>query len=150
MPTRWWCRRTDRIYRFAPSHCKRAVQRKEHPHRECGWFVLVPRDDALDMVGETNLGAPENEVIHHCPPNGKATMPCCGRTPFEVPRSERITSQLSEVTCMIEDDSLGDRLAAKHGIGEKPDAQEHIDFVTGKPEGGDGTDQWRYWEQQDE
>lgn len=36
----------------------------------------------------------------------------------------------------VEDDGrevgIGERLAAKHGIGENPHAQEHIDFLTGK------------------
>lgn len=40
------------------------------------------------------------EVVHMCPPEGSGLMPCCGRTPFEVPRWEhRITLQPSLVTC---------------------------------------------------
>ena len=36
---------------------------------------------------------------HACPPVGSGLMPCCGRTPFEVPRSHRITVDTDLVTC---------------------------------------------------
>lgn len=38
------------------------------------------------------------EVVHRCPPKGSAFMPCCGRTPFEVPRWHRMTIR-NKVTC---------------------------------------------------
>lgn len=37
--------------------------------------------------------------MHMCPPDGAVTMPCCGRTPFEVPRSDRMTIYSEDVTC---------------------------------------------------
>ena len=39
------------------------------------------------------------ETTHRCPPDGEGTMPCCGRTPFEVPRSGRMTEDASLVNC---------------------------------------------------
>lgn len=38
------------------------------------------------------------EPVHACPPEGTGVMPCCGRTPFEVPRTDRMTST-EPVTC---------------------------------------------------
>jgi hypothetical protein len=37
--------------------------------------------------------------VHRCPPGGSGIMPCCGRTPFEVPLHDRITLDPVEVTC---------------------------------------------------
>lgn len=37
--------------------------------------------------------------VHACPPDGSSTMPCCGRTPFEVPPTDRMTVQPELVTC---------------------------------------------------
>lgn len=39
------------------------------------------------------------EVVHQCPPKGKAVTPCCGKTPFELPRTDRMTLKKSLVTC---------------------------------------------------
>jgi hypothetical protein len=39
------------------------------------------------------------EVVHQCPPGDAGTMPCCGRTPFEVSPGERITLDPELVTC---------------------------------------------------
>lgn len=37
--------------------------------------------------------------VHACPSDGGGgLMPCCGKTPFEVPRTDRMTSD-GEVTC---------------------------------------------------
>lgn len=37
------------------------------------------------------------ETFHACPPDGSGLTPCCGRTPFELPRGDRINSET--VTC---------------------------------------------------
>ena len=39
------------------------------------------------------------ETIHACPPDGSGLMPCCGKTPFELPRSDRMTANPAAVTC---------------------------------------------------
>jgi hypothetical protein len=45
------------------------------------------------------VGASPSGVTHRCPPDGSGTMPCCDRTPFEVPETDHITSDASLVTC---------------------------------------------------
>lgn len=40
-----------------------------------------------------------DEITHACPPDGSGLTPCCGRTPVELPRTDRITSQADAVTC---------------------------------------------------
>lgn len=42
----------------------------------------------------------ENRATHQCPPEGSGIMPCCGRTPFEVSRSDRMTVHADFVTCL--------------------------------------------------
>jgi hypothetical protein len=58
---------------------------------------------ALTASGEARLlYNPENvaEVTHACPPDdGGGLMPCCGLTPFEVPRTDRMTLDPELVTC---------------------------------------------------
>ncbi|MEU1071885.1 MULTISPECIES: HIT domain-containing protein [unclassified Streptomyces] len=39
------------------------------------------------------------ETVHACPPDGSGLLPCCQRTPFEVPRTDRITEDPAAVTC---------------------------------------------------
>lgn len=39
------------------------------------------------------------ENVHACPPTGTTVMPCCGRTPLEVPRTDRMTAHRDQVTC---------------------------------------------------
>lgn len=40
-----------------------------------------------------------SEVIHMCPPVGHGYTNCCGKTPFELPRDDRLTLDPGEVTC---------------------------------------------------
>lgn len=40
-------------------------------------------------------------TVHLCPPEGSGEMPCCGRSPFEVPRTDRITEDVYLVTCGV-------------------------------------------------
>lgn len=39
------------------------------------------------------------EVTHACPPVGSGVTPCCGRTPFELPRDDKMTLDPGLVTC---------------------------------------------------
>jgi hypothetical protein len=43
-------------------------------------------------------------VVHRCPPSGESTTPCCGRTPFELKRSDQITLDDDLVTCGVDRD----------------------------------------------
>ena len=58
-------------------------------------------DRALVASGEARLrAATQPEIIHLCPPDGNGgLMPCCGLTPFEVPRTDRMTLDPALVTC---------------------------------------------------
>jgi hypothetical protein len=38
------------------------------------------------------------EIVHACPPDGSGLTPCCGRTPFELPLGDRISSE-APITC---------------------------------------------------
>lgn len=40
------------------------------------------------------------EIIHACPPEGSGLTPCCGKTPFELPLGDRISSEPDAVTCL--------------------------------------------------
>jgi hypothetical protein len=51
--------------------------------------------------GEHCFCGPEcsgEEVVHGCPPDGSGLTPCCGRTPFELPLGDRISSE-APTTC---------------------------------------------------
>jgi len=39
------------------------------------------------------------EVVHRCPPGDSALTPCCGKSPFELPRTDRLTVHDEQVTC---------------------------------------------------
>lgn len=39
------------------------------------------------------------EITHACPPGAEIFMPCCGLTPFDVSRWDRITLDPELVTC---------------------------------------------------
>ena len=39
------------------------------------------------------------EIVHGCPPDGSGLTPCCGQTPFELPRTDRMATDPGFVTC---------------------------------------------------
>lgn len=41
----------------------------------------------------------EDTIVHACPPDGSGLMPCCGRSPIDVPLTERISMDGTAVTC---------------------------------------------------
>ena len=41
----------------------------------------------------------EDTTVHACPPDGSGLMPCCGRSPIDVPLTERISMDGTTVTC---------------------------------------------------
>jgi hypothetical protein len=53
---------------------------------------------AVDRVAAETPPA-ETETVHACPPDGSGLTPCCGRTPFELPRTDRISSEADAITC---------------------------------------------------
>lgn len=69
----------------------------ESPHPwERSWAVYDRLRSAIRCRGP--MRGPE--VVHRCPPEGSGLMPCCGRTPFEVPSSDRMTADAQLVTCL--------------------------------------------------
>ncbi len=38
-------------------------------------------------------------IVHAEPPDGSGLTRCCGRTPFELPRTDRMTDGITSVTC---------------------------------------------------
>ncbi|MGW4670117.1 hypothetical protein [Streptomyces sp. NPDC004324] len=57
--------------------------------------------EAAHAEGEHAFCGPEcssQEIIHACPPVGSGLTPCCGRTPFELPLTDRISTE-APVTC---------------------------------------------------
>lgn len=57
---------------------------------------VTDRDLANNAV---TVAVTAREVTHACPPTGSGVMPCCERTPFEVPRWHRMTLDPDLVTC---------------------------------------------------
>ncbi|MCU1592451.1 MAG: hypothetical protein JWP11_3707 [Frankiales bacterium] len=45
------------------------------------------------------IAATPREQTHGCPPDGSGLTPCCGRTPFELPQTDRMTDDAALVTC---------------------------------------------------
>jgi hypothetical protein len=48
---------------------------------------------------------PDSEIVHACPPDGSGVTPCCNLTPFELPRTQRMTTDATEVTCQGQTDT---------------------------------------------
>lgn len=67
--------------------------RRHAPH-ELG-SPAAPTDGPGGVADEEQ---PTAEVVHGCPPDGSGLTPCCGRTPFELPLADRISSE-APVTC---------------------------------------------------
>jgi len=42
---------------------------------------------------------PPEPPVHACPPDGSTECPCCGLTPFDLPREDGITLDPGQVTC---------------------------------------------------
>jgi len=68
------------------------------PDGEPYWLELDPERAA---VLRQNLAGPEaaREVVHACPAAGDGLTPCCGRTPFELLRTDRMSADPAAVTC---------------------------------------------------
>jgi len=49
-------------------------------------------------AGVSGAADEETETVHACPPDGSGLTPCCGRTPFELPLGDRISSE-APTTC---------------------------------------------------
>jgi hypothetical protein len=54
-------------------------------------------------------------TVHASPPDGSGLTSCCGRPPFELPRTDRMTSRLNRVTCSVLKDR-GVHVVGKHFV----------------------------------
>ena len=59
-----------------------------------GIKALVIPGEAAQIVRQE-----PDQVTHRRPPDGESLMPCCGLTPFEAPRTDRMTLAGELVTC---------------------------------------------------
>lgn len=41
----------------------------------------------------------DHSTVHQCPHEGEAVTPCCGRTPFELLQTDRLSVDVRQVTC---------------------------------------------------
>lgn len=51
------------------------------------------------VLDRLSINLPPAPPVHACPPDGAGVTPCCGRTPFELPRTDRATTDPAHVTC---------------------------------------------------
>lgn len=60
----------------------------------------VHGESVAHLAGYPGKGqsASRREIVHGCPPDGSGLTLCCGRTPFELPLGDRISSE-ARVTC---------------------------------------------------
>lgn len=73
----------------------RLVELMPHRLRDYG----APTQPAIDEWFKETAKQPVADVTHAAPPSGSAIMPCCKRTPFEVPALHRMTTDSDKVTC---------------------------------------------------
>lgn len=73
-----------------------ATKLAARPFRRWMW-----RRFARDIAATQAYHVPDDALTHRCPQGAEAVMPCCGRSPFEVPFDERITLDDSLVTCGV-------------------------------------------------
>jgi hypothetical protein len=82
-------------------------------HAPAGHEAVVIRPVCIDpgnrVLFEGTLGACQHPgcpcpmydraTVHRCPPDDGDPTPCCGLTPFEVSRYDRLTLDAEKVTC---------------------------------------------------
>lgn len=84
----------SRVVAEAPGkHATAREGRKETPDDK---VARHPRGD-VDAVVSAAVG----ETTHACPADGAAVTPCCGRSPFELPMTDRMTLDPALVTCPL-------------------------------------------------
>jgi hypothetical protein len=82
-----------------------AIARVEDPEERAktatglglGWESA--RDVLRRMAAEVQQPETQADAVHACPPDGSGITPCCGRTPFELPRTDRMSADPTLVTC---------------------------------------------------
>ena len=83
----------DGLYGSAPDGAERLVIGHESVGRVIN--VLVSEFQRLEKL----VAGDDDSVVHGCPPDGSGLTPCCHRSPIDLPLTERISLDGSEVTC---------------------------------------------------
>lgn len=81
---------------FLPVRCR---GRPTLPINERKRTVAETGPIPVDLHVTVEARVRKREVVHRCPPRDSGTMPCCGQTPFEVSRQDRMTVNTALVTC---------------------------------------------------
>lgn len=55
-------------------------------------------EHGYDLIEDTPM-TQNTETTHACPPGDSGVTPCCGLTPFELPRTDRMTLDPALVNC---------------------------------------------------
>ncbi|CAL9668250.1 hypothetical protein SUDANB145_07274 (plasmid) [Streptomyces sp. enrichment culture] len=99
------CGKTRGLGGFTYKPCARDAGHKEAYCRSADGihlFLAAPPMDPARILGVDADDAPETdtpaETVHGCPPPGSSRTPCCDRLPWELPRTDRISSE-RPVTC---------------------------------------------------
>jgi hypothetical protein len=90
----------DAVLSVLPASSDRAAEwRSAADHIEAmrGYPSLMVPEEAVEELRRV-ADETRDEVVHGCPPDGSGLTPCCGRTPFELPLGDRISSE-APVTC---------------------------------------------------
>jgi hypothetical protein len=61
--------------------------------------LLGAERKVMVLPEEMKLEVLSFEIVHLCPTDGSGVMPCCGRTPFDVPAWDRMTVHDDQITC---------------------------------------------------
>ena len=91
------------ILRVGPPGVFTPNQLREYQDSVTWWLDHnAPGVKALVVIGEDGqIVRQETEVVHQAPADGGGgLMPCCGKTPFDVPGTDRMTADPALVTCI--------------------------------------------------
>lgn len=86
------------------------LARANRRRRDQAAEIIRLRQMSRDVPAVTYDGfgaAIEPEIIHACPPKGATVTPCCGKTPFELPRDHRMSADTAPVTCRQRGEWIG-------------------------------------------
>lgn len=82
-----------------PQPAEPELTETQAPHRKIRIRTEADLRHALTLLDRAQgVDTAPAEIVHACPPDGSGLTPCCGRTPFELPLGDRISSE-APVTC---------------------------------------------------
>lgn len=63
----------------------------------CGFTLSMKADKEFELPARPILEP--TEITHRCPPQGQSLTPCCGKSPFELLRTDRMSLHDDLVNC---------------------------------------------------